>query len=77
MCLLYGAKDYIVVEISKVNEPLEKKTLPLCKSGRKCKNKVLCEDISVKILPIPHWTFTCFLKTAIKALKQVVKFVQT
>ena len=26
---------------------------------------------------IPHWTFTCFLKTAIKALKQGVKFVQT
>ena len=26
---------------------------------------------------IPHWTFTCFLKTAIKAPKQGVKFVQT
>ena len=26
---------------------------------------------------IPHWTFTCFLKTVIKALKQGVKFVQT
>ena len=26
---------------------------------------------------IPHWTFTCFLKTAIKALKQGAKFVQT
>ena len=26
---------------------------------------------------IPHWTFTCFLKTAIKALKQGVKFVET
>ena len=26
---------------------------------------------------IPHWTFTCFSKTAIKALKQGVKFVQT
>ena len=24
---------------------------------------------------IPHWTFTCFLKSAIKALKQGVKFV--
>ena len=26
---------------------------------------------------ITHWTFTCFLKTATKALKQGVKFVQT
>ena len=26
---------------------------------------------------IPHWTFTCFLTTVIKALKQGVKFVQT
>ena len=26
---------------------------------------------------IPHWKFTCFLKTAIKAPKQGVKFVQT
>ena len=26
---------------------------------------------------IPHWIFTCFLKTAIKALKHGVKFVQT
>ena len=26
---------------------------------------------------IPHWAFSCFLKTAIKALKQGVEFVQT
>ena len=26
---------------------------------------------------IPHWKFTCFLKTAIKSLKQGEKFVQT
>ena len=25
----------------------------------------------------PHWTFTCFSKMVIKALKQGVKFVQT
>ena len=37
----------------------------------------MCEDISIEILPIPHWTFTCFSKTVIKALKQSVKFVQT
>ena len=32
----------------------------------------MCEDISVEILPIPHWTFICFLKTAIKAFKEGV-----
>ena len=37
----------------------------------------MCEDISIEVLPIPHWTFTCFSKTALKALKQGVKFVQT
>ena len=37
----------------------------------------MCRDISIEILPIPHWTFTCFSKTAIKALKQGVNFVQT
>ena len=26
---------------------------------------------------IPHWTFTCFSKTAMKALKHGVRFVQT
>ena len=36
----------------------------------------MCEDINIEILPIPLWTCTCFSKTAIKALKQGVKFVQ-
>ena len=35
------------------------------------------EDIRIEILPTPHWTFTCFSKTAVKALKQGIKFVQT
>ena len=45
---------------------------------------VLCNDAFGCIINvwgyqhwIPHWTFTSFLKTAIKALKQGVKFVQT
>ena len=25
------------------------------------------EDISIKILPIPHWTFTCYLKNVYKS----------
>ena len=37
-CFLYCAKESIVVEIWKVSEPIEK-SLPLCKGGRKCKNK--------------------------------------
>ena len=36
ICFLYYAKKGIVVEISKVREPLEK-SLPLCKGSRKCK----------------------------------------
>ena len=37
----------------------------------------ICEDITIEILPIPHWKFTCSFKTTIKALKQGAKFVQT
>ena len=38
ICFLCCAKEGIIVEISKVSQPLEK-PLPLCKGGRKCKNK--------------------------------------
>ena len=105
ICVLYCAKEGIVVEISKVE-----KSLPLCKGSRKCKKSLktgpycallfsrkenskflevalstaLCNGAVGCIMNvwgyqhwIPHWTFTCFLKTAIKALKQGVKFVQT
>ena len=37
---LYCAKEGIFVEILKLSQPLEK-SLPLCKGGRKCKNKFL------------------------------------
>ena len=37
----------------------------------------MCKDISIEILPIPHWTFTCFSKNGHKALKPGVKFVET
>ena len=33
--------------------------------------------VSIEILPIPHWTFTFFRKTAMKSLRQDLKFVQT
>ena len=45
---------------------------------------VLCNGVVGSIMNmwgyqhwVPHWAFTCFLKTVIKALKQRVKFVQT
>ena len=38
ICFLHCAKESIVVEISKVSQPLEK-SLPSCKGSRKCKNK--------------------------------------
>ena len=34
------------------------------------------EDISIEMLPIPHWTFTCFSKNGHKST-QGAKFVQT
>ena len=109
VCFLYCAKEGIVVEISKVSQPLEK-SLTLCKGSRinfpispyctllfsrkenfkfwkllyqlffamaRLATLWMCDDISIEILPIPHWTFTHFSKTAIKALKQGLKFVQT
>ena len=109
ICFLYCAKEGIVVEISKVSQPLEK-SLTLCKGSRinfpispyctllfsrkenfkfwkllyqlffamaRLATLWMCDDISIEILPIPHWTFTHFSKTAIKALKQGLKFVQT
>ena len=41
----------------------------------------MCEDMSIKMLPIPHCQYhigrlLAFRETAIKALKQGVKFVQ-
>ena len=44
ICFLYCAKEGIVVEISKMSQPLEK-SLPLCKGGRKCKNKFFNQSL--------------------------------
>ena len=38
---------------------------------------VICEDINLETLPILQWIFACLSKTAIKKLKQNVKFVKT
>ena len=50
----------------------------LCNGAVGC---IMNVNVSIGILPIPHWTFTCFSKTAIKArckkIKQGVKFVKT
>ena len=40
-------KEGLVVEISKVSQPLEK-LLPLCKDGRKCQNKFFIDVINIK-----------------------------
>ena len=58
------------------------KFLEVALSAVLCNGPVGCimnvwENISIEILLIPHWTFTYFSKTAIKALKQGVKFVKT
>ena len=59
----------------------ENKYFEVALSAVLCNGAVGCTmnawDISIEIRPIPHWTFTCFSKTAIKTLKQGVKFVQT
>ena len=44
ICFLHCAKESIVVEISKVSQPLEK-SLPSCKCGRKCKNKFFNQSL--------------------------------
>ena len=47
----FCAKEGIVVEISKVSQPLEK-SLPLCKGGRKCKNKFFNQFL---LHPVVFW----------------------
>ena len=44
ICFLSCAKEGIVAEISKVNQPVEK-SLSLCKGGRKCKNKFFNQSL--------------------------------
>ena len=44
ICFLYCAKEGIVVETSKVSQPLEK-SLPLCKRGSKLKNKFFNQSL--------------------------------
>ena len=57
------------------------KVLEVALSAVLCKARLTAlwmrEDISIELLSIPHWTFACFSKTAIKALRQCVKFAQT
>ena len=44
ICFLYCAKESVVIEISKVSQPLDK-WLPLCKGGRKCKNNFFNQSL--------------------------------